>query len=234
MTIERIQLRRGTAQQWTETDPILGAGEVGVELGNPSKFKIGDGESVWSDLEYFTTASQSSNIPLSQKGVANGVATLDANGAIPTGQLANIIASAPTTLDTLNELAAALADDANFAATITAELGNKADLSHTHNFGAIMYSINDKSSNYAILAADKGRLIRSTGSAITITIDDVLATGEAITFTQFGSGQITFLAGSGVTINSKSGNLKTASQYSVATIVKVAAATYWLFGDLSA
>lgn len=234
MTIERIQLRRGTAAQWTDTDPILGAGEVGVELAIPNKFKIGDGSSLWSELEYFTTASQSSNIPLSQKGAANGVATLDANGAIPTGQLANIIDSAPTTLDTLNELAAALADDANFAATITAELGNKADLSHTHNFGAVIYSVNDKSSNYAILAADKGRLIRSTGSAITITIDDVLATGEAITFAQFGSGQITFLAGSGVTINSKSGHLKTASQYSVATIVKVAAATYWLFGDLSA
>lgn len=37
--------------------------------------------------------------------------------------LANIIDSAPTALDTLNELAAALADDPNFAATITNQLG---------------------------------------------------------------------------------------------------------------
>ena len=132
MAIERIQLRRGTASQWTDTDPILGAAEIGVELGTPNKFKIGDGSSIWSELDYFSVASASEGIPLSEKGVANGVATLDANGAIPTGQLANIIDSAPETLNTLNELAAALADDADFATTVTQELANKADSNHTH------------------------------------------------------------------------------------------------------
>lgn len=132
MTIERIQLRRGTAQQWTDTDPILGAAEVGVELGTPNKFKIGDGSSTWTELPYFTSGALSDFVPLSQKGAANGVATLDANGAIPTGQLANIINSAPSTLDTLNELAAALGDDANFASTILNAIDGKADTSHTH------------------------------------------------------------------------------------------------------
>lgn len=37
--------------------------------------------------------------------------------------LAAIIDSAPASLDTLNELAAALADDADFAATVTNQLG---------------------------------------------------------------------------------------------------------------
>lgn len=40
-------------------------------------------------------------------------------------QIANLVDSAPTTLDTLNELAAALGDDANFAATVTGALGTK-------------------------------------------------------------------------------------------------------------
>ena len=40
-------------------------------------------------------------------------------------QVANLVDAAPTTLDTLNELAAALGDDPNFATTITAALGNK-------------------------------------------------------------------------------------------------------------
>lgn len=39
--------------------------------------------------------------------------------------LANLVASAPGTLDTLDELAAALGDDPNFAATVTAALGNR-------------------------------------------------------------------------------------------------------------
>ncbi len=40
-------------------------------------------------------------------------------------QITNLIDSAPTALDTLNELAAALGDDANFATTITTSIGNK-------------------------------------------------------------------------------------------------------------
>ena len=41
--------------------------------------------------------------------------------------ISNLIDAAPTTLDTLNELAAALGDDPNYAATITTALGNKLD-----------------------------------------------------------------------------------------------------------
>jgi hypothetical protein len=42
-----------------------------------------------------------------------------------TTAISNLIDSAPTALDTLNELAAALGDDASFAATITTALGTK-------------------------------------------------------------------------------------------------------------
>ena len=49
--------------------------------------------------------------------------------ATKTATIAAITDSAPATLDTLNELAAALGDDANFASTVTDSLGNKADTS---------------------------------------------------------------------------------------------------------
>jgi hypothetical protein len=39
--------------------------------------------------------------------------------------ISNLVDSAPTTLNTLNELAAALGDDPNFATTVTTSLGNK-------------------------------------------------------------------------------------------------------------
>ena len=45
-----------------------------------------------------------------------------------TTALANLVDSAPTTLDTLNELAAALGDDPNFATTVTNELAGKASV----------------------------------------------------------------------------------------------------------
>ena len=48
-------------------------------------------------------------------------------------KVAALVDSAPETLDTLNELSAALGDDPNFAATIATSLGNKADKGHGHS-----------------------------------------------------------------------------------------------------
>jgi len=47
----KIQVRRGTASQWTTSDPTLSEGEVGFET-DTGKFKIGDGTTVWSSLSY--------------------------------------------------------------------------------------------------------------------------------------------------------------------------------------
>ncbi|MBN9522615.1 hypothetical protein J0H58_29520 [bacterium] len=50
----RIQLRRGTAAEWTSADPTLAEGEVGIEL-DTLKLKVGDGSTAWSALPYVTT-----------------------------------------------------------------------------------------------------------------------------------------------------------------------------------
>jgi hypothetical protein len=112
----RMQQRRGTAAQWTSADPILAAGEIGFES-DTGFFKMGDGTNHWSDLSYFKdlgdlAGSFDDYVPLTQKGAADGVATLDGDAQIPLTQLANLIYNAPTTLDTLGEIAAAI-DDTN-------------------------------------------------------------------------------------------------------------------------
>lgn len=48
--------------------------------------------------------------------------------------IANLVSSAPTTLDTLNELAAALGNDPNFATTVTNLIGTKANLIGGNDF----------------------------------------------------------------------------------------------------
>jgi len=53
-----------------------------------------------------------------------GTYTTSISGYVST-QIANLVDTAPTTLDTLNELAAALGDDPNFATTIATSIGNK-------------------------------------------------------------------------------------------------------------
>jgi hypothetical protein len=90
----------------------------------------------------------------------------------------------------------------------------------------------DKSAGYTIQSSDVNSYIRSTGSAITITVPDVLTDGQSVNFIQAGAGQITF-AGSGIAILSKDSRLKTAAQYSGASIVKVSG-SYYLIGDLGA
>lgn len=48
----RIQLRRDTAANWITVDPILAAGEVGVDL-DTLKIKVGDGTLRWTELDYY-------------------------------------------------------------------------------------------------------------------------------------------------------------------------------------
>ena len=46
-----IQLRRGTAVQWTTANPVLFQGEIGLET-DTNKFKVGNGTSTWTALPY--------------------------------------------------------------------------------------------------------------------------------------------------------------------------------------
>lgn len=57
--------------------------------------------------------------------------------------VSGLVDSAPAALDTLNELAAALGDDENFATTITNSLANKSDVGHTHAQSDIVDLTND-------------------------------------------------------------------------------------------
>jgi hypothetical protein len=47
----RLQVRRGTASNWTSTNPTLYAGEIGFET-DSGRIKIGDGTTSWTSLDY--------------------------------------------------------------------------------------------------------------------------------------------------------------------------------------
>jgi len=48
---QQIQLRNGTAAQWTSANPTLALGELGVET-DTNKFKVGTGTTAWNSLAY--------------------------------------------------------------------------------------------------------------------------------------------------------------------------------------
>lgn len=88
------------------------------------------------------------------------------------------------------------------------------------------------------LTDNGGYIVTSSGSAVTITVPPnssvAFPVGAEIVVFQSGSGQVTFVAGSGVTIRSKDSNLKITAQYAAATLKKVATDEWHLLGDLGA
>ena len=50
----QIQMRRGTASQWTSSNPTLAAGEWGLET-DTDKFKIGDGSTAWNSITNYSS-----------------------------------------------------------------------------------------------------------------------------------------------------------------------------------
>jgi hypothetical protein len=56
MSTVRIQVRRGTAAEWTSVNPTLAAGEMGVET-DTRKLKIGTGNTAWTSLSYIAADS---------------------------------------------------------------------------------------------------------------------------------------------------------------------------------
>jgi hypothetical protein len=72
----KIQLRRDTAANWTSANPVLAAGELGVET-DTGFVKIGNGSTVWNSLSYF----DKDNV-----GLSNVDNTSDANKPVSTAQ----------------------------------------------------------------------------------------------------------------------------------------------------
>lgn len=114
----------------------------------------------------------------------------------------------------------------NISTTGTLTGGNTS----TSSISGFAANVGTISANYPLTAADNGKIIQSTASsAITITIPSGLPTGFNCTVVQWGAGQITF---SGSYVN-RGGFTKTASQYSVASIIHLGSNNIIVSGEMS-
>jgi hypothetical protein len=113
----KLQLRRDQAANWTSVNPTLSAGELGVEL-DTGKLKVGNGTTAWNSLSYI------------------GLTPAEISTAISEA-IADVIDLSPSTLDTLNELAAAINDDPNFFSTVTTAISDAQSAAETFATNAI-------------------------------------------------------------------------------------------------
>jgi len=105
-----IQIKRSTT---TATPPTLAVGEL-----------------AWSELTDNLFIGESGNVVTAIAGPGTYLKKVDAYTKAETDtRIQAVVGAAPAALDTLTELAAALGQDANYAATITTALAAKASSS---------------------------------------------------------------------------------------------------------
>jgi len=213
--ITQIQVRRGTAAQWTSTNPTLASGEFGFET-DTGKIKIGNGSTAWTGLSYTGAATGTVTSVVASTGLTGGTITSTGTIAIDTSVTADL-----TTAQTLT----------NKILTTPVITQGQATPSFTTNA-------------YTLVAGDAGKLLiasnSSTAGTINIPTDATtnFAVGTQITILNQGSGLITVQATTSGTTSVYSTGATAASpkcraQYSAMTIWKSAANTWYAFGDIA-
>jgi hypothetical protein len=210
----QIQFRRGTAAQWSAANPVLAEGEIGVEL-DTGKFKVGTGLAAWNSLDHAAQAST------------------DAAVAAAQAEIASLVGSAPETLDTLNELAAALGNDPNFATTVSNSIAAKADQSALDSHTSATTSVHGISNTANLVYTNDARLsdarIPTDASVTTAKLADSAVTEANVADSAITNAKVSAIA---AIVQSKIANLtsdlagKVGGDGSITSIVKVTQAQY--------
>jgi hypothetical protein len=97
---------------------------------------------------------------------------------------------------------------------------------------------NRQTASYTLVLGDADKLVEinnASANNLTIPLNSSVAfsTGTQILLAQYGAGQTTIVATSGVTIRSNGAKLKLNAQYSGATLIKIDTNEWYLFGDIA-
>lgn len=96
MALVRIQVRRDPAATWASTNPVLAAGEPGLET-DTGKIKYGDGVRAWNSLPYSSGVGLGSAVPpaagTAAVGTSQDAARADHSHAMPTNIQAQTVSS---------------------------------------------------------------------------------------------------------------------------------------------
>lgn len=208
----KIQVRRDSSADWTTINPVLSEGEIGFET-NTGKFKIGNGSSAWSALDYFLDSSDLSGY-------------LTAASASTTYLTQ---ASASTTYLTQASASTSYLTQASASTTYLTATSPQVVLSAV-------------TSNYTLALTDSNDFIPLTSSAaftITVPADNTVnfPVGTRIDMVQLGTGQVTVAGqtnGAQTSLVRSTPGAKFRAQYSGATLVKISTNLWSLVGDLAA
>ena len=123
-------------------------------LTNAQNYTDGEIVAVTNSLQAYADQAEADAISTSNNYADAVALTAETNANTYTDtEVANLVDSAPATLDTLNELAAALGDDPNFATTLSNNIGTKVAKAGDTMTGALTLSGAPTSANHAATKA---------------------------------------------------------------------------------
>ena len=231
--VTQIQVRRGTAAQWTSANPTLASGEWGYET-DTGKIKIGNGSTAWSSLSYFGGTGTVTSITAGT-GLSGGTITTSGTVSIDTATTVDVSTAQTLTNKTISA-------SNNTLTGVATETGTQTLTNKTLTDPKINLAINAQTgTTYTFVLADNGKVVTaSNASAITVTIPPAssvaYATGAQLNIIQKGAGQVTFAQGSGVTIRSTGATAtapKLRAQYSSATCIYEGSDVWYVVGDIA-
>jgi hypothetical protein len=207
--VTQIQVRRGTAANWTSTNPTLSAGEFGFET-DTLKLKCGNGSTAWNSLAYTGNDGDITGVTAGtgiSGGGTSGTVTVSIDSTVAT-----LTGTQTFTNKTLTDPKINLAFDAE-TASYTAVLANN---------GQVVTMDNSSANNFSI----------PTNASVAFPI------GTQINVLQIGTGQTTIQAvTSGTTSILSTGAAPAApklrARYSVATCLKAGTDLWYVFGDIA-
>jgi hypothetical protein len=183
-----------------------------------------------SGLTDFSTYTGSGSVVLATSPT---IATPTVTTSLATGS--STFALVNTTATTVNFAGAATTLSIG-GTTGTTTINNGLTVSGTTTLGPA--SITQQSGDYTLALSDQGTVVEMTnGTDATVTVPPnttALPIGTQITVVRNGAGKVLFAAGAGVVIRSDSSKLYLSTQYSAGTLIKRAAAEWYLIGNLSA
>ena len=246
--VTQIQIRRGTASQWTSTNPTLASGEQGYET-DTGKMKIGNGSTAWNSLSYaITGASGTVTSIVAGTGLSGGTITssgtiaIDSTVATLTGSqtLTNKTLTAPVISTISNSGTVTLPTGSVTLASLT---GTETLTNKTLTDAKINLGFDAETASYTAVLANNSQIVTmDNASANTFSIPTnasvAFPIGTQINVLQIGAGQTTIQAVTSgtTTIQSTGGTAaqpKLRARYSAATCVKAGTDLWYVFGDIS-
>jgi hypothetical protein len=114
----------------------------------------------------------------------------------------------------------------------------KLNITDTSVFARKLIQTNRQAASYTLALTDLNQLVEinnASANTLTVPLNSSIAfvIGSKIDVVQYGAGQTTITAASGVTINSYLGALKIAGRYGACTLVKIGTNEWYCFGNLS-